>query len=118
LMHVDVDGRELGKNRGCDVGIIGDTGLVMEALTACARDARFTPELSRGWLGELRALEKQKWAALASQLTSDDTPINPLRVCAEVDKLLTPDTIVIGDGGDFVGSAPHVLPPRGLGHRA
>src|SRR5439155_285259 len=26
LIHVDLDGRELGKNRGCDVGLIGDTG--------------------------------------------------------------------------------------------
>src|SRR5207247_2191636 len=67
LIHVDLDGRELGKNRGCDVGIIGDTGLVMEALTACARAARWAPELSRGWLGELRALERKKWEALAPQ---------------------------------------------------
>src|SRR5438094_579718 len=116
LIHVDLDGRELGKNRGCDVGIIGDTGLTMEALTDCARAARWKPELSRGWLGELRGLEKQKWAALAPQLASDETPVNPLRLCAEVDRLLTPDTIVIGDGGDFVGSAANVLRPRGFGH--
>ena len=116
LIHVDLDGRELGKNRGCDVGIIGDTGLVMEALTAAAKDARFKGELWRGWVAELRALERKKWEALAPQLTSDETPINPLRVCAEVDRLLTPDTIVIGDGGDFVGSAANVLRPRGFGH--
>jgi acetolactate synthase-1/2/3 large subunit len=116
LIHVDLDGRELGKNRGCDVGIIGDTGLVMEALTAAARDARFKGELWRGWVAELRSMEKKKWEGLAPQLTSDDTPINPLRVCAEVDRLLTPDTIVIGDGGDFVGSAANVLRPRGFGH--
>jgi acetolactate synthase-1/2/3 large subunit len=116
LIHVDLDGRELGKNRGCDVGIIGDTGLVMEALTAAAIDARFKGELWRGWVAELRSLEKKKWEALAPQLSADDTPINPLRVCAEVDRLLTPDTIVIGDGGDFVGSAANVLRPRGFGH--
>jgi acetolactate synthase-1/2/3 large subunit len=116
LIHVDLDGRELGKNRGCDVGVIGDTGLVMEALTACARGARFTGSGWRGWLGELRALEEQKWQALRPQLASDETPCNPLRVCAEVDRLLTPDTIVIGDGGDFVGSAANVLRPRGFGH--
>ena len=116
LIHVDLDGRELGKNRGCDVGIIGDTGLVMEALTACAREARWKPELSRGWLAELRALERQKWEKLAPQLTSDDVPVNPLRVCAEVDRLITDDTIIIGDGGDFVGSAANVLRPRGFGH--
>ncbi len=116
LVQVDLDGRELGRNRPCDVGIIGDTGMVMEQLTALAREARWVPELSRGWLRELRELERQKWEALRPQLESDEVPLNPLRVCAEVDKLLTPDTIVIGDGGDFVGSAANVLRPRGFGH--
>ena len=116
LIHVDLNGGELGKNRGCDVGIIGDTGLVMEALTTCAREARFTPELSRPWLGELRALEKKKWEGLAAQLQSDEAPCNPLRVCAEVDRLVNDRTIIIGDGGDFVGSAANVLRPRGFGH--
>jgi acetolactate synthase-1/2/3 large subunit len=116
LIHVDLDGRELGKNRGCDVGIIGDTGLVMEALTACARAARFRPELSRAWLAELRALEQAKWEALQPQLASDEVPINPLRVCAEVGRFVTEKTILVGDGGDFVGSAANVLRPRGFGH--
>ena len=116
LIQVDLDGRELGRNRPCDVGIIGDTGMVMEGLTGCAKDAKFAPELSRAWLSELRGLEKQKWEALAPQLASDEAPPNPLRVCAEVDKFITKDTIVIGDGGDFVGSAANVLRPRGFGH--
>ena len=116
LIQVDLDGRELGRNRPCDVGIIGDTGMVMASLTQLAKDAKFTPELSRPWLAELRATEKQKWEALAPQLASDEAPLNPLRVCAEVDKFVTKDTIVIGDGGDFVGSAANVLRPRGFGH--
>jgi acetolactate synthase-1/2/3 large subunit len=116
LIHVDLDGRELGKNRRCDVGIIGDTGLVMEELTTVAREARFKPELSRRWLSELRALETEKWNKLRPELESDEAPVNPLRLCAEVDKFVGEDTIVIGDGGDFVGSAANVLRPRGFGH--
>src|SRR5436309_802467 len=73
-------------------------------------------ERPRGWLAELRSLEGQKWEALRPQLTSDDVPINPLRVCAEVDRLITADTIVVADGGDFVGAAANVLRPRGFGH--
>jgi acetolactate synthase-1/2/3 large subunit len=90
--------------------------MAMEALTALARDAKYKSELSRAWLAELREIEKGKWAALQPQLTSDDAPCNPLRVCAEVDKLVNENTIVIGDGGDFVGSAANVLRPRGFGH--
>src|SRR5262245_4423079 len=116
LIQVDLDGRELGRNRPCDVGIIGDTGMVMEGLTQLAKASKFAPELSRPWLAELRGLEKKKWEGLSEQLTSDEAPLNPLRVCAEVDKFITKDTIVIGDGGDFVGSAANVLRPRGFGH--
>ena len=115
LIHVDLDGKELGKNRGADVGIIGDTGLVMEQLTACARAAKFQPVLSKAWLAELRGLERDKWGKMQPQLASDEAPLNPLRVCAEVDKLVTERTILIGDGGDFVGSAANVLRPRGFG---
>jgi acetolactate synthase I/II/III large subunit len=116
LIQVDLDGRELGRNRPCDVGIIGDTGMVMEGLTAFAKDAKFSTDISKPWLSELRGIEKSKWEGLSAQLTSDEAPCNPLRVCAEVDRFLTKDTIVIGDGGDFVGSAANVLRPRGFGH--
>jgi acetolactate synthase-1/2/3 large subunit len=116
LIQVDLDGRELGRNRPCDVGIIGDTGMVMAGLTACAKASKFSPELSKPWLAELRGLEKKKWEGLKEQLESDEAPLNPLRVCAEVDRFITTDTIVIGDGGDFVGSAANVLRPRGFGH--
>jgi acetolactate synthase-1/2/3 large subunit len=116
LIHVDLDGRELGRNRGCEVGIIGDTGMVMEGLTTLAREGRFTAGVWKGWLNELRALETKKWEALGPQLRSDDAPVNPLRLCAEVDALVDENTIIVGDGGDFVGSAANVLRPRGFGH--
>ena len=61
LIQVDLDGGELGRNRGCDVGIIGDTGLVMEALTDVrARRRAGRPTLSRAWLdGAARARERE-----------------------------------------------------------
>jgi acetolactate synthase-1/2/3 large subunit len=114
LIQVDLDGRELGRNRPCDVGIIGDTGMVMEGLTALAKDAKFSTDLSKPWLSELRGIEKSKWEGLSAQLTSDEAPCNPLRVCAEVDPL-TKDTIVIGDGGDCRLRGERAR-PRGFGH--
>jgi acetolactate synthase-1/2/3 large subunit len=39
-----------------------------------------------------------------------------VRACAEIDGLLDDDTIVIGDGGDFVGTAANVLRIRKPGH--
>src|SRR2546430_15646754 len=44
-IHVDLEGRELGQHRRRDVGILGDTGLVLEAPPDCARAARRSPAL-------------------------------------------------------------------------
>ena len=115
LIQVDLDGGEIGRNRGVDVGIIGDTGMVMAQLTECAEGNGFRPESHRAWLEELRALESKKYEELLPQLRSDAVPINPLRLCAEIDGFVTGDTVVIGDGGDFVASAASVLHPRGFG---
>ena len=50
LIQVDLDGGELGRNRGCDVGIIGDTGMVMAQLTELAEAEGYQPSLAKPWL--------------------------------------------------------------------
>jgi acetolactate synthase-1/2/3 large subunit len=115
LIHIDLDGRESART-AAPTSASSATRASSWRPHHLRQRSRWKPEMSRAWLGELRALEERKWDALRPQLASDEAPLNPLRVCAEVDRLLTPDTIVIGDGGDFVGSAANVLRPRGFGH--
>jgi acetolactate synthase-1/2/3 large subunit len=43
------------------------------------------------------------------EIDSNESPPNPLRVCAELGKRLGKNDIVIGDGGDFVATAAYVL---------
>jgi acetolactate synthase-1/2/3 large subunit len=115
LVQVDLDGREIGRNRGVDVGIIGDTGMVMAQMVECAGSGRGARG-RREWLAEMRALEANKHEALEAQMRSDAVPVNPLRLCAEIAAVAPPDTVFVADGGDFVGSAANILRPRGLGH--
>uniref|UniRef100_A0A6Q2XJH0 2-hydroxyacyl-CoA lyase 2 n=1 Tax=Esox lucius TaxID=8010 RepID=A0A6Q2XJH0_ESOLU len=42
-----------------------------------------------------------------------DHHLNPLRVLHRVDELMADDSIIVADGGDFVGSAAYILKPRG-----
>ena len=49
-------------------------------------------------------------AALESQLTSDESPIDPLRFAAEIRDFIDEDTILIGDGGDIVAQSSKVIP--------
>lgn len=114
IVQVDLDGDEIGRNRteGVDVGLVADTGLTLAALTAGLAD--LDPGRLEGWRARVREEEAGKWAKMNKEIALDGDPPNPLRVCAEVGKFVRPGDIVIGDGGDFVGTAAYVLKPHGV----
>jgi len=114
VIQVDIDPEEVGRNRDVDVGIVGDTTLVMEGLMDAVDERGGVGELE-DWWGTVREIEDQKWEPMREQMTSDEEPINPLRLCNEVNKYLDDDSVVIGDGGDFVATAAYTLEVEGLG---
>jgi acetolactate synthase I/II/III large subunit len=116
MIQVDLDGGEIGRNRAIDVGIIGDTGLIMQQLTDLARKGGFQKTLYKSWTDEIRKIDDDRREASRAEIESDASPVNPLRACAEIDKFVDEKTIVIGDGGDFVGTAANVLRIRKAGH--
>jgi acetolactate synthase-1/2/3 large subunit len=116
LIHVDLDPRELGRNRACDVGIIGDTGLVMEQLTQAAKAEGYSKAMVKPWLDEMRKRETAAFEKVRPQLESDAVPINPLRACKEIADAVGENAIFIGDGGDFVATAASVVRVYQQGH--
>ena len=116
LIQVDLDGGEIGRNRPIDVGIVGDSGLVMEQLTQLACAEGFSSVATQPWSAGLRAREREKWERMRPDMESDSVPINPLRACKELAAVLGRDAIVIGDGGDFVATAAAILPICEQGH--
>src|SRR5579862_7582201 len=116
LVQIDLDGAEIGRNRPIDVGIVGDTGIVMEQLTGLAKSEGFTAAMVKPWLDSMRQREQQKWDRMRAEMASDTVPINPLRACKEIADTLGRDAIVIGDGGDFVATAASVLRIYEQGH--
>ena len=104
IVQVDLEGAELGRNRSIEIGIHGDSGLVLEQLVAAA-GKKGAPE----WLAAVRADEAKRRAKMAGEMEASESPPNPLRVCAELGKRLKKNDIVIGDGGDFVATAAYVL---------
>jgi len=116
LIQVDLDGGEIGRNRPIDIGIVGDTGIVMEQLTAGARAAGYSAAMVKPWLDGMRTREREKSERMQPELTSTAVPINPLRACKEIADSLGRDAIVIGDGGDFVATAASVIPIYQQGH--
>jgi acetolactate synthase-1/2/3 large subunit len=104
IVQIDLDGSELGRNRKVDITIQGDSGVVLDQLLSEVKGKKST-----GWLETVRAAEDKSRAKMLAEMDSNESPPNPLRVCAELGKRLGKNDIVIGDGGDFVATAAYVL---------
>jgi len=83
-------------------------GGIAATLDALRGEAAGGPDRS-GWLRELRGTENEKRAAEQDDLNDSRAPLHPMRVYAELQKVIERDTIVIGDGGDFVSYAGRVI---------
>lgn len=111
VIQVDLDGGEIGRNRSIDVGIVGDTGLTLERLADALGDGCEWA----GWLREVRASETEMWADIERQAAQEGAPVNALFACKTLADMLDEEAVVIGDGGDIVGTAAKIVRchPRG-----
>ncbi|MDN3354721.1 thiamine pyrophosphate-binding protein [Actinomadura sp. DC4] len=117
VVQIDLDYRTVGKNRDVDLGIVGDAGLVLSAVTQAASGRTDNGAARRkAWLDELRAEETRAREKRLPLLRSDRTPIHPYRLVSEINDFLTEDTIYVGDGGDIVTFSGQVVQPRSPGH--
>jgi acetolactate synthase-1/2/3 large subunit len=64
---------------------------------------------SERWVAGLRAAETERREVERGELEDDRAPLHPMRLYAELGKVLDRDAIVIGDGGDFVSYAGRVI---------
>ncbi|WP_431974222.1 acetolactate synthase [Micromonospora haikouensis] len=63
------------------------------------------------WVARLREAEDAAKARDAEAMAAETDPIRPARVYGELRRVLAPDAITIGDGGDFVSYAGKYLEP-------
>lgn len=115
VVQIDMDYRTVGKNRDIDLGIVGDPGAVLAAVTA-ASSGRLAKPNRRAWFEELRAEESAAYQKRLPRQLSDASPIHPLRLAHEINEFLTEDSIYIGDGGDIVTFSGGVVQPKTPGH--
>jgi acetolactate synthase-1/2/3 large subunit len=116
IIQLDMDATLIGQNRQTDVPLVGNLAcsfeLLLEEMKNRGAQLDFSP-----WRDRLREVETQAEAKVQAALNSDETPVDPQRMCRELrDWLETQnDPIVIGDGGDIVATASKILPVKGEG---
>ncbi len=116
VIHVDVNPTELNHNRQADVPIAGDARAVLEQLTKEAR-GRIDPSRYARWISKLKVLDTEKASEMDKQMSSEDTPIHPLRLCKEVRDFLKRDAILVVDGQEILNYGRQSIPTYVPGHR-
>ncbi|MDP6980620.1 MAG: thiamine pyrophosphate-binding protein [Myxococcota bacterium] len=116
VIQLDMDNILMGQNRQTDVPLVGNVGCSFEMLSEEMKNQGLQLDFT-AWRDELREIENEAEAKVQSALNSDETPVDPQRMCKEVrDWLDTLDSpIVIGDGGDIVATAAKIIPVKGPG---
>jgi acetolactate synthase-1/2/3 large subunit len=117
VVQIDMDYRTVGKNRDISLGVVGDVGAVLGAVTqAVSGRVNNGANERKPWMEELRAEEDRMQNDRMARLKSDVQPIHPLRLCYEINEFLREDSVYIGDGGDIVTFSGGVVQPKSPGH--
>ena len=117
LVQVDQSYATVGKNRDISLGLAGDPGAILAAVSQAAtgRIDDGARQQRQKWMVELREIETTKLDKLMPMFTTDQNPIHPYRLAYEINEFLGEDTIYIGDGGDIVTISAQAVRPRNPG---
>jgi acetolactate synthase-1/2/3 large subunit len=119
IIHIDTEEKEINKVYQADVPVMGDAKLVLQQLIEAVKSRAKAENLARKSeiIEEIRT-QKQQWLAhWAPKLTSNDRPVNPYRITAEIQRNVDRrKAIVLHDSGYSRGHVSHTyesLIPRG-----
>jgi len=102
---------ELLKNRTPTLAVQASPASFIIRLADLMRSER---PIRAPWFDDLRKREASRSAEIEEQATKPASAhCNVIDLCQRIDNALAPDSIIVADGGDFIGTAAYVLRPRG-----
>ena len=108
IIAINKSKTDMKKNRKPFIGINGDPTRAI-----CEIAKVINPPKCTEWLQELNVLEKNRDDEIIQQSEMTTDFVNPIKLCTTINNLLDDNSILIADGGDFVGTASYVVRPRG-----
>jgi len=116
VVRIDIDPAEISASPRVDVGIVGDVGTVMRQLLA-AGSGRVDGGRFADWRGKLASIEAEKRPEAEKAMSTNNTPIHPLRLCKEVRDFIDRDAILVVDGQEILNFGRQSIPTYLPRHR-
>ena len=116
VVHVADSPGQLARHRDLAASAAGDLTAFFTGLLTAAGQVGLRRPWTADWLPRLTAAARAAVDADAPLLASEAFPIHPMRIYSELARVLDPDAVVIGDGGDFVSYAGKYIEPRQPGN--
>ena len=108
IIAINKSKTDMKKNRKPFIGIQGDPTRAI-----CEIAKVVNPPQCEEWIKELNILEQNRDNEIIQQSEVKTDFVNPIKLCTTINNLLDDDSILIADGGDFVGTAAYTVRPRG-----
>jgi len=109
LIALNRSRRDITQNRRPHLPILGDPGHLLRALSESMGTASARAE----WLEAMRDREAEREKEIDKEAEPTQGAINMVRLCRQLEEAIGEQSVVVGDGGDFVATASYVVKPRG-----
>jgi acetolactate synthase-1/2/3 large subunit len=101
---------DLRRNRKPDIGSLADAGLFLCALAETLDEG--TRSRWQDWHLTLEARDAEREAQIDATAEREAEYVNPVALCRQIDAGLPDGSVIVADGGDFVGTASYIVRPR------
>ena len=107
LISINKSKEDLNKNRKPDIGMHADPSRIMHEIGKI-----INPPSCQDWIEELIKHEEARENEIQQFSECKTDFVNPVYLCKTIDQLIDEQSILIADGGDFVGTASYTIRPR------
>lgn len=97
-------------NRKPILGIQADAGLFLQQLATQSGASK--GEKWRTWHESLQVRDRERDTEIDQQAQEPTAHVNPVQLCQTLERIIPEDSLILGDGGDFVGTASYIIRPR------
>ena len=99
LIQIDIDPAEIGRNYPVEIGVVADATLAVQAIEAAVRRRKPEPVSRTGLRETIGAARTALFDGSAERGRSDQFPLRPERILADVRASLPADAVLVTDVG-------------------